>query len=405
MIGSGCNPPAPPPISSSMPVGPTGAFLPFSSNLGGVVFDEFTGYGLTVTTNIAYLLSPFMTNLEETLLDNPGEPSRYFQFSPLSCGAILPFIGFSPAMPFFDPATGFSNGTDQHPASSPNGIFGTQSTAGNVVQLVNSNHATVVASGLNYPFSIASYPNGYSAGLGGTIVLRVDSPVSLLITDPNGKQLGVDSLGRPHNDLSGVNVNALTGGTQHFNGGFDSGPGEPRFFGIKNPVPGTYTVQSIGTGSGPYTVHVYSVNISNPTGHAISTSGTASVGSIGSEDFTLATDGTIAFTSFVVPATAISATSSGLLYSRVTKTYTGTVTIKNISTAVINGPLEIAITSLSSAVALVNAVGTYNGNPYIEVPSVTSLSPGQSAIVNVQFRDPSGAPITFTPVTYSGSLN
>ncbi len=107
----------------------------------------------------------------------------------------------------------------------------------------------------------------------------------------------------------------------------------------------------------------------------------------------------------IISPTEISTTASGLLYSRVSKTFTGTVTIQNISGSTITGPLEIAFTSLPSGVTLVNATGNFNGTPYITVPSLASLAPAQSATVNVQFSDPSMVSIKFTPVIYSGSLN
>lgn len=107
----------------------------------------------------------------------------------------------------------------------------------------------------------------------------------------------------------------------------------------------------------------------------------------------------------VVPSTVISTTGSGLTYSRVSKTYTGTVTITNLTNSAIAGPISVSFTGLPTGVTLTNATGTYQGVPYITVSSTSSLGPGQSATVAVQFGDPSNVRITFTPVIYSGSLN
>lgn len=105
----------------------------------------------------------------------------------------------------------------------------------------------------------------------------------------------------------------------------------------------------------------------------------------------------------ILSSAQISTTASGLVYSRVTKIFSGTVTIKNVSGSTISGPFQIAFESLPGGVTLENASGTYNGSPYITV-NVTNLTAGQSASVSVQFSDPSLASITFVPVVYSGSL-
>jgi hypothetical protein len=106
----------------------------------------------------------------------------------------------------------------------------------------------------------------------------------------------------------------------------------------------------------------------------------------------------------LVPSTQISTTASGLAYSRVSKTFNGTVTINNISGSALNGPFQILLTSLPSGVTVADAPGTFNGSPYLTVPAVASLAPGQAATVNVQFNNPSNVAINLTPVVYSGSF-
>ncbi|MGD0872381.1 MAG: hypothetical protein ABSB88_22760 [Bryobacteraceae bacterium] len=106
-----------------------------------------------------------------------------------------------------------------------------------------------------------------------------------------------------------------------------------------------------------------------------------------------------------VPSGEILVTASGLAYSRVTQTFNGTVTIQNIGSSAIYGPFEVVFTALTGGVTLATATRSYNGSAYLSVPGVTSLTPGQSATVNVQFRNPSNAKISFTPVVYSGSFN
>jgi hypothetical protein len=108
----------------------------------------------------------------------------------------------------------------------------------------------------------------------------------------------------------------------------------------------------------------------------------------------------------VVPASQIATTASGLAYSRVSKTFDGTVTITNTSGTTITTPtnFQVVLTALPSGVTLENSAGTFNQSPYITVPSVTSLMPGQSVSVQVQFQNSSGATINFTPEFYAGSF-
>jgi len=98
-------------------------------------------------------------------------------------------------------------------------------------------------------------------------------------------------------------------------------------------------------------------------------------------------------------------TSTGLLYSRVTRTFDGTMTVTNISGQALTGPMQIVLTDLKAGITLANATGTFNGSPFITVPGVTTLKPGQSASVALQFSDPSNAMINAVPVVYSGSFN
>jgi hypothetical protein len=114
--------------------------------------------------------------------------------------------------------------------------------------------------------------------------------------------------------------------------------------------------------------------------------------------------GTTVVGATLLTGTQISPTASGLAYSRVSQTFNGTVTITNISSSSISGPFEIVLSSLTAGVTLKNASSSFGGFPYLTVPTVSSLAPGQSATVSVQFENPSNATINFTPLTYSGSL-
>jgi uncharacterized protein len=112
----------------------------------------------------------------------------------------------------------------------------------------------------------------------------------------------------------------------------------------------------------------------------------------------------------LLPPSEIATTASGLAYSRVSRTFNGTVTITNISSDPISGPLQILLTGLTAGVTLTNATGDFSGSPYltINLPSVGptggNVAPGQSVTVSVQFENPSFATINFTPLIYSGNI-
>jgi hypothetical protein len=104
-------------------------------------------------------------------------------------------------------------------------------------------------------------------------------------------------------------------------------------------------------------------------------------------------------------ASQIVVISSGLAYSRVTQTFNATVTLTNVGNSTIDGPFQIVFDSLTAGVTLKNATGTFGGWPFITAPAAGSLTPGQSASVNVQFTNPTNAVINASPLIYSGSFN
>lgn len=176
-------------------------------------------------------------------------------------------------------------------------------------------------------------------------------------------------------------------------------------------VNGTYQLFVTGTASGTFTL-IPEFVASDGSIQRTSFTGITNLGSVATYQSQYdATPGTIpqlaliASSSGTVPPNQVSATASGLAYSRVSQTFNGTITIKNIASAAVNGPLQIVFTSLPAGVTLNNATNSFAGNPYLTVPTVTSLPPGQSATVNLQFKNSSTVAITFTPVIYSGSLN
>lgn len=106
-----------------------------------------------------------------------------------------------------------------------------------------------------------------------------------------------------------------------------------------------------------------------------------------------------------VPFSQVATTASGLAYSHVSQTFNGTVTVKNIGTSAISGPLQIVFFGMPPGVTLINATNNLSGTPYITVPAAAGLAPGQSVTVSVRFKNSSNAAISLAPVIYSGSIN
>jgi hypothetical protein len=84
-----------------------------------------------------------------------------------------------------------------------------------------------------------------------------------------------------------------------------------------------------------------------------------------------------------------------------------TLTITNNSGSAIAGPVNIVIQGLPSTVTLTNAGGTTgctsSGSPFMTVVLANgSLSAGQSASIQLDFRDPSLGGFSYTTAVTSG---
>jgi|GEM_PF-295008 len=109
--------------------------------------------------------------------------------------------------------------------------------------------------------------------------------------------------------------------------------------------------------------------------------------------------GDFTVTAFADLSNLVKVTSSGFLYSRATRKYSGALTITNTGNLTIAGPLLITLNNLTAGVTLNNAGGSYNGYPQITVATAT-LNAGQSMTVPVTFTNSTNALIKFTPVTF-----
>ncbi len=110
----------------------------------------------------------------------------------------------------------------------------------------------------------------------------------------------------------------------------------------------------------------------------------------------------------VAPTNNLSVTRSGIARDRRTGLYSQQLTVKNNNAGAVGGPFFLALDSPVN-VNLSNASGvTANypslGNSYINVPG-SSLAPGASSTVTLQFVNPANSGIIYTPRTLNGMTN
>jgi hypothetical protein len=104
---------------------------------------------------------------------------------------------------------------------------------------------------------------------------------------------------------------------------------------------------------------------------------------------------------FIVATGNITITKFGLLLSRATHFYTGTIKLTNNGDAAFSGPLFVLF-SLPAGVILENAMGTFGGLPYLEI-SVGTLAPSASVSAAVAFNIKVD-PLSYSTTYYIGSL-
>lgn len=271
---SAVNPPSGNNCSGSMPA-EYGGFRPLYG-LYNVVFDTFGSLGLMMTSDSG-ANHAVSSNWQETLInpDRSDDRSAYFEHPYFGC-ALAPYIGYQPLL------TSLLATHSGAFAAAPGGPVGISYGNGYLVRLRPGLNPEVIADSTAIPWAggVAVYPANVSTGKGITLILRFDSPIDPLLTFVDGRRLGIDAVtGEVINDFG--------------DNGFVGEPGEPRFFALQDPPEGGYRIDAIGTGHGPYTIHVYSIDLEKPEGEHIKTSGSASIGATATHTFTRAEDGTI----------------------------------------------------------------------------------------------------------------
>jgi hypothetical protein len=105
----------------------------------------------------------------------------------------------------------------------------------------------------------------------------------------------------------------------------------------------------------------------------------------------------------------ITSTSSQIVYEPSVKLYVQEVALKNTGTTSVAGPLFFVLEDLPAGVTLFNKSGATAcvaplGSRYVvPLPAGSNLAPNTEVVFRLWFSDPSGAGITYTPLT-AGSL-
>ncbi|WP_295762096.1 ExeM/NucH family extracellular endonuclease [Undibacterium sp.] len=106
---------------------------------------------------------------------------------------------------------------------------------------------------------------------------------------------------------------------------------------------------------------------------------------------------------FVDVSAQITSLSSGLSFNRSTQSFNGTLTITNSGGAILKGPFQVELNSLTAGVTLLNASGDHNGSAYLS-SAINSLAPGQSISLPLVFRNPNKVGITYQTSVFSGNF-
>ncbi len=177
-----------------------------------------------------------------------------------------------------------------------------------------------------------------------------------------------------------------------------------------NPISGvsvTFTAPAGGP-SGLFGASATAIAITNASGVATAATFTANLitGAYSITATAGALSGAVQMDNSFLPGTAPIASSivtvkaGAFLFNPITKIYSTVLTVKNVGSTSINGPLYIAITGLPAGAYVANPSGTYKGLPYYTIASPAVWAPNQSATITAQFGNPNNALLNFTPLVF-----
>ena len=191
---------------------------------------------------------------------------------------------------------------------------------------------------------------------------------------------------------------------------FSSGTGNPNlvFFTVADfngdgipdvatsgPQDATFPVVDVLLGAPTKAISIANIHLQSDLAHSIVASYS------GSSAYSPSVSSVAGIITFPDVTSRLRITSTGFVYSRVTKTFSGTVTVTNISNSAIPGPLQIGFSNLPVGVTLVNATSTI-GTAFIAIPG--GLAAKQTTSFSVHFSNPSNLNISYTPVAYTGAF-
>jgi hypothetical protein len=104
----------------------------------------------------------------------------------------------------------------------------------------------------------------------------------------------------------------------------------------------------------------------------------------------------------------ITVTRGGFRYNNTTKRFVQTVTLLNNSASAVQGTISLVLDNLSVNATLFNKTGSTScttpaGSPFINIPSITALSPGQSVSIILELMNSNSAGITYTTRVLAGN--
>jgi hypothetical protein len=106
-----------------------------------------------------------------------------------------------------------------------------------------------------------------------------------------------------------------------------------------------------------------------------------------------------------IPINDVTVVVSGLSYSRASQSFSGQMILRNVSSSVVSGPLQIIFFGISDGLTLIGATGDLSGTAYITIPNAGSFAPGQTISVPIQLKGPSNSSTVFSAQVFAGGLN
>jgi hypothetical protein len=249
---SGCQP-----VPDVSPIMPGPGFI-FPSSIRELAVTPESEFGLLITSDAGFL-SPYIATIDQYWIDDDpnNDSTNRFTHAYLNCH-VTRRIPMRRPVPLVNPQTGTWNTADGIVVG-PQGLLGVQ-RPNRVFRVPRTGDAVIDIATLTSAADVGGigvFPAQNVTNNGVVIVVEIDSPVNVLLTDAEGRRIGVDAGGQAVNDFGDEFA-------------LDTGPASrPRFYVVKKPAPGDYQLRSIGTDSGPYAVHVYGMDLSQRFGHHV----------------------------------------------------------------------------------------------------------------------------------------